>query len=89
VSSRPNPPFCVGFAAESENLLEYAEAKRLRKKLPLLVANLVQNAFGADTNEVVLLDDHGETRLHSAPKIDIARKLMAHIARLYPNVKHD
>lgn len=89
VSSRPNAPFCVGFAAESENLLEYAEAKRLRKKLPLLVANLVQNAFGADTNEVVLLDDHGETRLHSAPKIDIARKLVAHIARLYPNVKQD
>nr|WP_308418766.1 bifunctional phosphopantothenoylcysteine decarboxylase/phosphopantothenate--cysteine ligase CoaBC [Chitinibacter sp. GC72] len=89
VSSRPNPPFCVGFAAESENLLEYAEAKRQRKKLPLLVANLVQNAFGADTNEVVLLDDHGETRLHSAPKIDIARKLMAHIARLYPSAKKD
>jgi phosphopantothenoylcysteine decarboxylase/phosphopantothenate--cysteine ligase len=84
ITARPNAPFCVGFAAESENLLEYAEAKRLRKKLPLLVANLVQNAMGSDVNEVVLLDDHGETRLHSAPKIDIARKLIAHIARLYP-----
>nr|WP_308419948.1 bifunctional phosphopantothenoylcysteine decarboxylase/phosphopantothenate--cysteine ligase CoaBC [Chitinibacter bivalviorum] len=89
ITARPNAPFCVGFAAESENLLEYAEAKRLRKKLPLLVANLVQTAMGADHNEVILLDDHGETRLHSAPKIDIARKLMAHIARLYPSIQQD
>ncbi|WP_047392122.1 bifunctional phosphopantothenoylcysteine decarboxylase/phosphopantothenate--cysteine ligase CoaBC [Chitinibacter sp. ZOR0017] len=89
VSAREQPPFCVGFAAESENLLEYAEAKRQRKKLPLLVANLVQTAFGADTNEVVLLDDHGETRLHSAPKIEIARKLVAHIARLLPEYRRD
>ncbi|WP_034619891.1 bifunctional phosphopantothenoylcysteine decarboxylase/phosphopantothenate--cysteine ligase CoaBC [Chitinibacter tainanensis] len=89
VSAREQAPFCVGFAAESENLLEYAEAKRQRKKLPLLVANLVQTAFGADTNEVVLLDDHGETRLHSAPKIEIARKLVAHIARLLPEYRRD
>jgi phosphopantothenoylcysteine decarboxylase/phosphopantothenate--cysteine ligase len=83
ITAKPNPPFCVGFAAESENLLEYAEAKRKRKKLPLLAANLVQQAMGQDDNELVLLDDSGETRLARAPKIDIARKLIAHIARLY------
>ncbi|MBY0443642.1 MAG: phosphopantothenate synthase, partial [Burkholderiales bacterium] len=76
-------PFCVGFAAESENLLEYAEAKRKRKKLPLLAANLVQNAMGSDENEIILLDDDGETRLTRAPKLDVARRLIAHIARLY------
>ncbi|MEJ2792590.1 bifunctional phosphopantothenoylcysteine decarboxylase/phosphopantothenate--cysteine ligase CoaBC [Iodobacter sp. LRB] len=83
ITARENPPFCVGFAAESENLLEYAEAKRKRKKLPLLAANLVQNAMGADENEIILLDDDGETRLTRAPKLDVARRLIAHIARLY------
>jgi phosphopantothenoylcysteine decarboxylase/phosphopantothenate--cysteine ligase len=83
ITARDNPPFCVGFAAESENLLEYAEAKRRRKKLPLLAANLVQNAMGADDNEIILLDDDGETRLTRAPKLDVARRLIAHIARLY------
>src|SRR5665811_347001 len=54
VANLPNPPFCVGFAAESENLVEYAEQKRRAKKLPLLVANLVQQAVGSDDNELVL-----------------------------------
>ncbi|WP_028455108.1 bifunctional phosphopantothenoylcysteine decarboxylase/phosphopantothenate--cysteine ligase CoaBC [Chitinilyticum litopenaei] len=84
VACADNPPFCVGFAAESENLLEYGEAKRKRKQLPLLVANLVQTAMGADDNEVILMDDDGQHRLPRAPKQDIARKLIAHIARLYP-----
>ncbi|SFN70586.1 phosphopantothenoylcysteine decarboxylase / phosphopantothenate--cysteine ligase [Formivibrio citricus] len=83
VTARDNPPFCVGFAAESENLLEYAEAKRRRKKLPLLAANLVQTAIGADDNEIILLDDEGEHRLPRADKLELARKLVAHAARLY------
>jgi len=87
VTSRPNPPFCVGFAAESENLLEYAEAKRRRKKLPLLAANLVQNAIGADDNEIILLDDDGEHRLPRAAKLEVARKLVAHAARLYQRLE--
>lgn len=87
VACADNPPFCVGFAAESENLLEYGEAKRKRKQLPLLVANLVQTAMGADDNEVILLDDDGQHRLPRAPKQEIARRLVAHIARLYPRWK--
>ncbi|WP_034640549.1 bifunctional phosphopantothenoylcysteine decarboxylase/phosphopantothenate--cysteine ligase CoaBC [Chitinilyticum aquatile] len=87
VACAENPPFCVGFAAESENLLEYGEAKRKRKQLPLLVANLVQTAMGADDNEVILLDDDGQHRLPRAPKQEIARRLVAHIARLYPRWK--
>ncbi len=51
VANLPQPPFCVGFAAESENLMEYAEAKRRAKKLPLLVGNLAQQAIGSDDNE--------------------------------------
>lgn len=77
------PPFCVGFAAESENLLEYAEQKRRRKKLPLLVANQVQSAMGADDNEVYLLDDQGQHLLPRASKIDVARGIIGHTASLY------
>ena len=83
VARRPNPPFCVGFAAESENLERNAEAKRRRKKLPLLAANLVQAAIGADDNELVLFDDDGVHRLARASKLELARALIRHIAKLY------
>lgn len=87
VTARENPPFCIGFAAESENLLEYAEAKRRRKKLPLLAANLVQTAIGADDNEIILLDDEGEHRLPRAGKLELARKLITHAAKLYARTR--
>ena len=83
VAKRPNPPFCVGFAAESEKLEEHAEAKRRRKKLPLLAANLVQSAIEADDNELVLFDDEGSHRLGRSSKLDQARLLIRHIAKLY------
>lgn len=81
VASLPNPPFCVGFAAESENLLEYAEQKRRAKKLPLLVGNLVQQAVGSDDNELVLFDDSGRQTLPRADKLTLARLLMQRIAQ--------
>jgi phosphopantothenoylcysteine decarboxylase/phosphopantothenate--cysteine ligase len=87
VSSRPRPPFCVGFAAESENLEEYAELKRKRKHLPLIVANAVQEAIGADQVQLVLLDEAGRHVLERADKTTQARRLIAHIARLF-NVTH-
>ena len=83
VAKRPNPPFCVGFAAESEKLEEHAEAKRRRKKLPLLAANLVQSAIDADENELVLFDDQGSHRLGRTSKLEQARMLIRHVARLY------
>jgi len=82
VASRKRPPFCVGFAAETENLEAYADAKRKRKKVPLLAANLAQHAFGADDNQLILFDDQGRHELARAPKIALARQLIAHIARL-------
>lgn len=84
VVSLPDPPFCVGFAAESENLIEYAEHKRRRKSLPLLAANLIQDAFGGDESELVLLDDKGAHPLPRAPKIVLARQLLRHLARMLP-----
>ena len=83
VASRPRPPFCVGFAAESRNLRQNAEAKRRAKKVPLLAANLAQTAVGADDNEVTLFDDKGAHKLPRAPKEIVARQLVAHIAKLY------
>ncbi len=83
VASLPNPPFCVGFAAESERLVEYAEQKRRAKKLPLLVGNLAQQAIGSDDNELVLFDDAGSHPLPRADKLTLARQLMRHIAQRY------
>ena len=77
-----NPPFCVGFAAESENLYEFAEMKRRRKNLPLLAANLIQDALGGDDSELILFDDNGAHPLGRAPKIVLARQLIRHIAKL-------
>jgi phosphopantothenoylcysteine decarboxylase/phosphopantothenate--cysteine ligase len=87
VAALPKPPFCVGFAAESEKLHEYAEAKRRRKKLPLLAANLAQHAIGADDNELTLFDDRGAHPLARAPKQALARQLVTHIANLYSSKK--
>ena len=82
ISARASPPFCVGFAAESEDVETNAEVKRLRKRVPLLVANRAQDALGSDSNAVTLIDDRGRHRLDSAPKIDIARKIVAHMAQM-------
>lgn len=86
VAALPKAPFCVGFAAESEKLEQYAEEKRKRKKLPLMAANLAQNAIGADDNELILFDDDGAHPLTRAPKEVVARELIAHIAKLYKRV---
>ncbi len=87
VASLPNAPFCVGFAAESENLFEYAEVKRRAKKLPLLVGNLAQHAIGSDDNELVLFDDDGAHPLPRGDKISLAKLLMQHIAQRFEGVK--
>ncbi len=76
-------PFCVGFAAESENLAEYSQAKRARKKIPMIVANLVQHAIGKDENEVTIYDDAGAHGLARAPKSMIAHGIIAHALRLF------
>ncbi len=80
VARMPKPPFCVGFAAESEKLAQHAREKRAKKKLPLLAANLAQEALGSEDNSITLFDDRGEHPLGRAPKIELARKLVAHLA---------
>jgi len=82
VAAKPDAPFCVGFAAETERLAEHAEAKRLKKKLPLLVGNLAQDTLGQDTAELVLFDDRGQHPLPRADKLTQARHLIRHLATL-------
>lgn len=89
VASLPHPPFCVGFAAETEDLDRNAKAKRNGKKLPLLAANLAQDAIGADDSELTLYDDDGRHQLGRAPKIEQARRLIEHIAVLVSNKSID
>ncbi|HWA36227.1 MAG TPA: bifunctional phosphopantothenoylcysteine decarboxylase/phosphopantothenate--cysteine ligase CoaBC [Burkholderiales bacterium] len=80
VAAQPKAPFCVGFAAETERLAEHAAEKRKRKKLPLLAANLAQDALGREENSIILFDDRGEHPLGTGPKIELARRLLDHVA---------
>jgi len=72
--------FCVGFAAESHDLLANAQAKRLRKGVPLLVGNIGPATFGQDDNALLLVDDHAVTELPRDSKLALARQLIANIA---------
>lgn len=79
-AARTGQLFCVGFAAESHDLLENAQAKRLRKKVPLLVGNIGPDTFGQDHNALLLIDGHGSTALARASKLSLARRLVREIA---------
>ncbi len=83
VASLPNAPFCVGFAAESENLIAYASKKRIAKLLPLIIANQVQSAMGSDSNTVTLIDDVGTHPLPTASKTELAHGILNHIAAMF------
>lgn len=81
VAALPSPPFCVGFAAESEDLLAHGAAKRERKNIPLLVGNIGHQTFGKDENEIVIFDAQGHQSLPRASKDSLAVTLIAEIAR--------
>jgi phosphopantothenoylcysteine decarboxylase/phosphopantothenate--cysteine ligase len=74
-------PYCVGFAAESENLIEYGAVKREKKGIPLLVGNIGPQTFGQDENAIVLFDESGHTVLPRAGKLELARQLVSEIAK--------
>jgi len=84
VAARAKAPFCVGFAAESQDVVRLGEEKRRRKKLAMLVANRAQDAMGADDNEVTILDDKGAHALPRMDKLALARRLVAEIAARLP-----
>ncbi len=80
VAARPDAPYCVGFAAEADDLQAQAQAKRVRKGVPLLVGNLGAQAFGRDDNAVVLVDGSGVRELPRAPKLELARHIIDEVA---------
>ena len=72
--------FCVGFAAESHDLHENAQAKRLRKNVPMLIGNIGPDTFGQDHNALLLVDSHGVLEMPKASKLTLARQLVKEIA---------
>ncbi|MBY0578085.1 MAG: bifunctional phosphopantothenoylcysteine decarboxylase/phosphopantothenate--cysteine ligase CoaBC [Burkholderiales bacterium] len=80
VANLPNPPFCVGFAAETDHLEDHARAKLNGKNIPMLVGNLVQDAMGNDDNEITLFSASGSKKLPRATKTVLAVQLMKEIA---------
>jgi phosphopantothenoylcysteine decarboxylase/phosphopantothenate--cysteine ligase len=79
--ARAGALYCVGFAAESGDLLHNAQLKRQRKGVPLLAGNLGPATFGRDDNALLLIDEHGATELPRASKRRLAQQLVAEIAR--------
>jgi len=78
--ARSGKLFCVGFAAESHDLQAHAEAKRIKKGVPLLVGNIGPATFGRDDNCLLLVDAHGTQSLPRASKLHLARQLLTHVA---------
>jgi phosphopantothenoylcysteine decarboxylase/phosphopantothenate--cysteine ligase len=80
VAALPKPPYCVGFAAESENLAANAKAKLAKKNVPLIAANIAQDTMGRDDNAITLYDAKGEHPLGHGAKLDLARRLIEQVA---------
>jgi phosphopantothenoylcysteine decarboxylase/phosphopantothenate--cysteine ligase len=87
VAAMPGGPYCVGFAAETEDLEANAQDKRRRKGVPLLVGNIGQATFGRDDNELLLIDAQGTTTLPRASKTRLAAALVGEIARRLPQAR--
>jgi phosphopantothenoylcysteine decarboxylase/phosphopantothenate--cysteine ligase len=86
VARLPKPPYCVGFAAESHELLKHAREKLVRKGVPLIVGNIGPATFGQDDNALTLVDADGHRELPRTDKLTLARQLVAEIAtRMSPS----
>ncbi len=85
VAARADAPYCVGFAAETDNLAANAQAKRLRKGVPMLIGNIGPQAFGRDDNACVLIEANGMTELPRMDKLALARRILHEIAARLPN----
>jgi len=88
VAQLPQPPFCVGFAAESQDLERNAQEKRVRKHIPMLIGNIGADTFGHDDNQVIVCDAAGITVLPKADKQTLARTLIEAIAERLPHKPH-
>jgi phosphopantothenoylcysteine decarboxylase / phosphopantothenate---cysteine ligase len=80
VARLPKRPYCVGFAAETDDLAHNAREKLERKNVPLIVGNIGPATFGSDDNALLLVDARGERQLPCADKLTLARELVREIA---------
>ena len=83
IANLPNAPYCVGFAAESEHVIEYAQAKRVKKNIPLMIANQGPATFGSEYNQVSLVSAEGITTLPNMRKDVLAQQLIQAIAEQF------
>ena len=83
IAALPNAPFCVGFAAESENVIEYAQAKRVKKNIPLIIANQGPSTFGSEYNQASLISEDGVKPLQKMRKDELAPVLIQAIAEQF------
>ena len=83
IAALPNAPFCVGFAAESENVIEYAQAKRAKKNIPLIIANEGPSTFGSEYNQASLISEDGVQPLQKMRKDELAPVLIQAIAEQF------
>ncbi len=81
VASIENAPFCVGFAAETEDLANNAKAKLKRKQIPLLIGNLVQESMNSDHTKIVIIDDTNQTEMPAQSKAAAATTIINEIAK--------
>jgi phosphopantothenoylcysteine decarboxylase/phosphopantothenate--cysteine ligase len=85
VARLPQKPYCVGFAAETDDLAKNARDKLARKNVPLMVGNIGPSTFGRSDNTLLLVDARGERQLPSADKLSLARELVREVSlRLEP-----
>lgn len=85
VAALDNPPWCVGFAAETNDLADYAQNKRRKKNVPVIVGNLVQKAMDTTDTELIIFDANGQYELPSQDKLSAARQLLIWVAKNYPS----
>jgi phosphopantothenoylcysteine decarboxylase/phosphopantothenate--cysteine ligase len=74
-------PYCVGFAAESSNLEKHTQEKRQRKGIPMVVGNIGPETFGSDLNQLLVIDEAGTKKIAKAEKLQLARQLIALVAK--------
>jgi phosphopantothenoylcysteine decarboxylase / phosphopantothenate---cysteine ligase len=87
VGHLPSPPFCVGFAAETDRIIEHARAKLATKRASMIVANRAQDVLGSDLAQLIVVDAQGELTWPRATKLEQARRLIAEIAARLPKAQ--
>ena len=74
-------PYCIGFAAESNDLEKHADEKRKRKGIPMIVGNIGPDTFGSDLNQLIVIDASGSKKIAKAEKLQLARQLIQLVAK--------